>query len=121
MAVQQLFAGTPVADFDAALAWYERFMGKPPDFFPHEREAVWQVTDSGWIYIVEDADRAGGGLMTFMVDDLEALRADIARRGVEVGEINWVVPGEARSAWLTDPEGNRIQLAEVPGGDSGLA
>ena len=118
MNVKLLFAGTPVARFDAALTWYERFMGKPPDFFPHEREAVWQVTDTGWIYIVEDAAGAGGGVMTFMVDDLEALCAGIAQRGIEVGEIDWVIPESTRSAWITDPEGNRIQLGELPDGET---
>jgi hypothetical protein len=31
------------------------------------------------------------------------------------GPIEWVVPGEVRSAWITDPEGNRIQLGQVLG------
>ena len=50
LAVQQMFAGTAVADYDAALAWYERFMGRPPDFFPQEKEAVWQAPrrSAGW-------------------------------------------------------------------------
>jgi catechol 2,3-dioxygenase-like lactoylglutathione lyase family enzyme len=115
MTVNLLFAGTAVADFAASLAWYQRFLGRPPDFFPHEREAVWQVTDTGWIYIVDDAARAGGGLLTLMVDNLELRIDEIARRGIEVGEIAWVVPESTRSAWITDPEGNRIQLAEVLG------
>jgi catechol 2,3-dioxygenase-like lactoylglutathione lyase family enzyme len=113
MTVSQLFAGTAVADYPASLDWYERLMGRPPDFFPHEREAVWQVTGAGWIYIVEDADRAGGGLLTFMVDDLAGDVAELAQRGIESEGIAWVVPGSTRSAWITDPEGNRIQLAEV--------
>lgn len=113
MTVNLLFAGTAVADYDAALAWYERLMGRAPDFFPHEREAVWQVTDTGWIYIVDDAARAGGGLLTLMVDDLEARVDEIGRRGIETEGIAWVVPESTRSAWITDPEGNRIQLAEV--------
>lgn len=119
MAVQQMFAGTAVADYDAALAWYERFMGRPPDFFPQEKEAVWQVTDSGWLYIVaDDATRAGAGLLTLMVDDLEDRVAEIAGRGIETGEIDWVVAGEVKSAWITDPEGNRIQIGQALGGES---
>lgn len=114
MTVLQMFAGTAVADFDAALGWYEQFMGQPPDHFPHEKEAVWQVTESAWLYIVaDDTGRAGAGLLTLIVDDLEIRLAGIAARGIETGEIEWVVPGSTRSAWITDPEGNRIQLAEV--------
>ena len=29
-----LFAGIPVSDFAAALAWYERLLGGPPSFVP---------------------------------------------------------------------------------------
>jgi predicted enzyme related to lactoylglutathione lyase len=111
--VNLLFAGTAVSDYDVALDWYERFMGRPPDLVPQENEAAWQVTDSSWIYIVADAGRAGGGLLTLRVHDLEAHIAEIARRGIETGEIDWVVPGSTRSAWITDPEGNRIQLGQV--------
>ena len=39
-----LFAGIPVADFAAALAWYERLLGFPPTFFPNDREAVWELS-----------------------------------------------------------------------------
>jgi hypothetical protein len=44
MSVTHVFAGIPVADFDAALPWYERFAARPPDLVPHSREAAWQLT-----------------------------------------------------------------------------
>lgn len=118
MAVNQIFAGAAVADFEVARAWYARLMGRPPDLIPHEREACWQVTDAGWVYVVADADRAGKGLLTLLVDDLETHVAEIARRGIETGEINWVVPGSVRSMWITDPDGNRIQLGQVLADDA---
>lgn len=119
MAINQLFTGIRVSDFDVSLAWYERFMGRPPDAFPHEREAVWQVTDTSWLYIVADATvPAGRGLLTLMVDDLETHVAGIAQRGIDTGEIGWVVPGEVRSAWITDPDGNRIQIGQVIASDT---
>jgi hypothetical protein len=34
MAVTEFFAGIAVGDYESALPWYERFMGKAPDFFP---------------------------------------------------------------------------------------
>lgn len=113
MPVNQIFAGAAVADFGVARAWYERLMGRPPDLVPNDQEACWQTTDTGWFYIVADADRAGNGLLTLLVDDLETLVAGIAQRGIEVGAIEWVVPGSVRSVWITDPEGNRIQLGQV--------
>lgn len=35
-----LFAGIPVADYAAALSWYQRLLGEAPAFFPNDREAV---------------------------------------------------------------------------------
>ncbi len=59
MAITQAFAGVAVADYGSALAWYERLLGRAADFHPHETEAVWQLTETGWIYVVGDANRAG--------------------------------------------------------------
>jgi len=42
-----LFAGIPVADYTAALKWYERLLGSPPTFFPHDKEAVWSLRSIG--------------------------------------------------------------------------
>jgi hypothetical protein len=41
-------------------------MGRPPDFNPHENEAVWQIVANAWIYVVADSDRAGKALLTLM-------------------------------------------------------
>jgi hypothetical protein len=40
-----LFAGIPVTDYAAALKWYERLLGSPPTFFPHNKEAVWELAE----------------------------------------------------------------------------
>jgi hypothetical protein len=42
-----LFAGIRVNDYAAALAWYERLLGSPPSFFPHDTEAVWELAEHG--------------------------------------------------------------------------
>ena len=42
MAVNHVFAGIPVADYDAALAWYERLLGRLPDVIVKENEVMWQ-------------------------------------------------------------------------------
>ena len=40
-----LFAGIPVNDYAAALAWYQRLLGSPPRFFPSDTEAVWELAE----------------------------------------------------------------------------
>ncbi|MBK9711697.1 MAG: VOC family protein [Kouleothrix sp.] len=118
MDIKWFFAGVAVADYPAARAWYERLMGRAPDFTPHEHEAVWQIVENGWIYVVADADRAGKALLTFMVDDLDRHIAELTERGIAVGAIE-TQPGRYRNAEVTDPEGNRISFGQAlsPGND----
>jgi hypothetical protein len=65
VAVMHLFASIPVADRDAAVGWYGRLTGRPPDLVPNEKEAAWRLTETGWIYVIVDPDRAGSALHTF--------------------------------------------------------
>jgi hypothetical protein len=46
-----LFAGAPVADVAASVAWYERLLGRPADGPVHETEAMWRFSDSAWLYL----------------------------------------------------------------------
>jgi predicted enzyme related to lactoylglutathione lyase len=112
LAVNHFFAGVPVADYTTALAWYERLLGRPPDVIVHEEEAMWQVVQAGWIYVVGDTNRAGNALLTLLVDDLEYHVAAIAERGIATGAIE-TVPGAVRKAVIVDPEGNRITFGQV--------
>jgi predicted enzyme related to lactoylglutathione lyase len=111
MAITEFFAGIPVDDFRTALAWYERLFGKPPDFFPHEREAVWRVAEHAWVYVVADAERAGRALITILVENLDDQIAELAERGVPAGPID-VIPGAARRVAISDPEGNRVTFGQ---------
>jgi predicted enzyme related to lactoylglutathione lyase len=111
MAITHLFAGIAVADYPAALEFYERLFDRPADLLPHATEAAWQLSETGWLYVVQDADGAGGARHTLLVDDLEAEIAALARRGLDAGPVETLGSG-ARKAELRDPEGNRIGLGQ---------
>jgi predicted enzyme related to lactoylglutathione lyase len=112
MAINVLFAGIPVSQLERALDWYERFFGRPPDMAPNEHERTWQLTDDGWIYVVEDPERAGNGLITLIVDDLDVRLARLSERGIATGEVERLNQG-TRALMVADPDGNQIQLGEV--------
>ncbi len=78
-----LFAGIPVTDYAAALPWYGQFFGSGPSFLPNDIEAVWEVAEHRYIYIVREPGRAGNALVFSFVDDLDDRVAKIARRGIE--------------------------------------
>jgi predicted enzyme related to lactoylglutathione lyase len=111
LAIYHVFAGITVADYESAFVWYERLMGRPPDLVPQENEAAWQLTDTGWIYVIRGTNRAGKALVTMLVDDLEELVAHLGERGLAIGAIE-TVPGLYRKAVITDPEGNMISFGE---------
>lgn len=102
-----LFAAIPTADFAVGSAWWqERFFGgRAPDLIPNDHEACWRVADSCWLYVIGDAERAGKGLATLLVDDFDAW---LKRLG-DVGEIK-TMPGGIRTCHIRDPEGNTVQL-----------
>jgi predicted enzyme related to lactoylglutathione lyase len=114
MGITAAFAGIAVSDFAPMVAWYERLLGREPDMRPHETEAAWQLTDGGWLYVVKDPERAGGALLTLLVEDLDDEVAEVAARDIEMEPI-YTMPGKARKAEVDDPEGNRISLGQPIG------
>jgi len=108
MAVE-LFAGNRVSDYETAKAWYERLLGSEPSFEPHATEAVWELAEHRFLFILEESEGAGQAFHTIFVDDLDARVADIASRGIEPDE-RVTYPGKARKAIYNDPDGNEISF-----------
>lgn len=102
-----LFAGIPVADYAAALAWYEQLLGFPPAFFPNDSEAVWALADHRYLYIEHLPDHAGHAKLTLFVDDLKALVAQITNRGLEPA-LEETYENGVRKITYRDPDGNEI-------------
>ena len=107
-----LFAGLRVSDFAAALAWYERLLGEP-SFLPHATEAVWTLAEDRSVYVVQDADRAGQGVLLAFVEDLDAQVAEIAARGLAPDERETYANG-VRKAVFRDPDGNEVGFGGAP-------
>lgn len=114
-----LFAGLPVRDFAAARAWYEQLLGEP-SFFPHETEAVWTLGEDRSVYVVQDAERAGHGLVTIFVEDLDAWLEQIAARGLAPDERETYSHG-VRKMIFRDPDGNEVGFGGAPPDDGPAA
>jgi predicted enzyme related to lactoylglutathione lyase len=109
-----LFAGIPVTDYAAALPWYEQFFGGSPSFLPNDTEAVWEVAEHRYVYIVQEPARAGNALVLSFVDDLDDRIAEIARRGIEPAGRETYDSGVAKVTYR-DADGNEISLGGSPG------
>jgi hypothetical protein len=108
-----LFAGIPVADYAVALTWYQRLFGSPPTFFPTDTEAVWELAAHRSVYIEQRSEHAGHAMLTMLVDDLDALVAQIAERGLEPSQRETYENG-MRKITYRDPDGNEIGFGGVP-------
>jgi catechol 2,3-dioxygenase-like lactoylglutathione lyase family enzyme len=109
----ELFAGTPVRDYAAALPWYERVLGGPPSFLPNDIEAVWELAPHRFAYIVQEPEHAGHAVTTVMVDDLDDRMAEIAHAGIEP-ETRETYDNGVRKTTYVDPDGNRFAFGQVP-------
>jgi hypothetical protein len=108
-----LFAGIPVADYAAALKWYEKLLGYPPTFIPDDTEAVWELAEHRYMYIVQEAAHAGHARHTLFVDDLDALVAQITERGLEPARRETYSNG-VRKITYRDSEGNETGFGGAP-------
>ena len=108
-----LFAGIAVSDFARARAWYERLLGSEPSFLPHDTEAVWELAEHRFVFIVQDAERAGHAHHTIFVDDLDERVSQIAARGVAPSERETYANG-VRKITYSDADGNELGFGGAP-------
>ncbi len=108
-----LFAGIPVNDYAAALAWYEQLLGCPPTFVASDTEAVWELAEHRSVAIEQRPEHAGHALHTIFVDDLDTLVAGITDRGLEPTKRETYANG-VRKVTYHDPEGNEIGFGGAP-------
>ncbi|MGW7267015.1 VOC family protein [Streptomyces sp. NPDC054842] len=113
MAFTHVLAVAPVRDIEAAVAWYERLLGRPADTRPMEGLADWHINATAWVQVFRSPEHAGGALLNLVVDDLDAALVELAGRGITAGDVQ---PGgqRVRFAAVHDPDGNRVTLIENP-------
>jgi hypothetical protein len=102
-----LFAGMPVSDYATALSWYERLFGSPPAFLPNDVEAVWEIAEHRYLYIVVRPEHAGHAVQTLFVDDLDSRMTALAERGLEPATREIYANGVRKTTYL-DPDGNEV-------------
>jgi len=108
-----LFSGIPVADYPAAVKWYEQLLGFPPTFFPHDTEAVWALAEHRYVYVVQQPEHAGHARNTLFVDDVDGLITQIAGRGLDPAKRETYSNG-VRKITYRDADGNEIGFGGAP-------
>ncbi len=109
-----------VRDFDKAVAWYGDVLGS---------EVVYRLDDIAWGELTSPIEgvtlglgeteevKEGGITPTWGIDDLDAARAELERKGVKMDDLV-EYPGMVRLTTFYDPDGNPWMFAESQRGET---
>jgi predicted enzyme related to lactoylglutathione lyase len=98
-------------DPDALGAWYRDCLGLDAD-----EHGQWQQGPGVTVFaaFASDTDyfgsRAQQTMVNFRVADLDAMLAQLRAKGADVAADTQDMDGVGRFGWVTDPEGNRVEL-----------
>ena len=103
------------ADPAALGAWYRDCLGLDADDNGLWRQGagptVFATFESGTGYF---GSRSQQTMLNFRVRDLDAMLAQLRAKGADVAAEPQDMEGVGRFGWVTDPEGNRIELGSPP-------
>ena len=109
MPIDHVLAVIPVADLTVSADWYERLFGAEPSNRPMPNLAEWRLTDTGWVQVFVDGERAGRSFFNLAVSDLDAYVDELRTRGFVPGVIQDATKG-VRLSTIEDPDGNTINF-----------
>ena len=98
-------------DPDALRAWYQDCLGLDLDQY-----GLWQPEAGPTVFATFGSDtdyfgsRTQQSMLNFRVADLDAMLVQLRSKGADVAEQVEEMDGVGRFGWVTDPEGNRIEL-----------
>jgi predicted enzyme related to lactoylglutathione lyase len=99
------------ADPVALSAWYREVLGLDAD-----EQGLWQQDAGPTVFATFESDtdyfgsRTQQTMLNFRVRDLDAMLTQLRARGADVAGEPQEMAGVGWFGWVTDPEGNRIEL-----------
>jgi catechol 2,3-dioxygenase-like lactoylglutathione lyase family enzyme len=114
----------PVTDVDRAKRFYLDKLGfhLDADIQPTPQLRVVHMTPPGSacsvvvgpVVVGDGADLGSGARMQLVVTDIEAARAQLAERGIEVSEVHTLDPRDGgKFVYFCDPDGNNWAVQEI--------
>jgi predicted enzyme related to lactoylglutathione lyase len=99
------------ADPAALGAWYRDCLGLDAD-----ENGLWRQEPGPTVFATFEwetdyfGSQAQRAMLNFRVRDLDAMLAQLRAKGADVVEETQEMEGVGRFGWVTDPEGNRVEL-----------
>ena len=114
--------GTRTERFAETSAFFRDVLGLPV-VFEHPHQVVFGLPGGALVEVFGPGDPdhdhfSTGPVAGFLVDDIEAARAELERAGVELLGPLGGAPGEMRWAHFRAPDGNVYELTSLPGAGS---
>jgi predicted enzyme related to lactoylglutathione lyase len=107
------FTVYPVTDMKRARRFYEETLGMKLSTKPHD---VWvEYEPSGGCFALTTTMKpsaSGGGVIAFEVENVDALTAELRRKGVPI-PMDVIDTPVCRMSLVEDPEGNRVLLHQL--------
>jgi glyoxylase I family protein len=107
--INHVLAVIPVADLTFSADWYERLFDTGPTNRPMPSLVEWRLTDTGWVQVFVDGERAGRSFFNLAVSDLDEHVKGLRGRGFSPGEIQHATKG-VRISTIEDPDGNTLNF-----------
>src|ERR1700746_2389167 len=104
------------ADPAALSAWYRDCLGLDAD-----ENGLWHQGAGPTVFATFESEtdyfgsRAQQTMLNLRVRDLDAMLAQLRAKGADVAEETQDMEGVGRFGWVTDPEGNRVELWQPAG------
>jgi predicted enzyme related to lactoylglutathione lyase len=101
----------------ALSAWYRDCLGLNTD-----ENGLWRQEAGVTVFATFESDteyfgsRAQQTMLNFRVRDLDAMLTQLRAKGADVAKETQDMEGVGRFGWVTDPEGNRVELWQPSGG-----
>ena len=111
MSIMNALASVAVNDLNAAVQWYEKVLGKPPDSRPMPDVAEWKFERGGWLHVYTLPARAGSGSVTLAVSSIDDQIAQLNKLCIDTGQRS--SGDKVKTRMITDPDGNHIAFAEA--------
>ena len=111
MAISNALASVAVKNLSASRNWYQQLFGRPPDHQPMASVLEWKFERGGELQVYELAERAGRGSATFIVTNIDELRAQLAKLSAKAPEV--IESEHTRVVMIADPDGNSLAFAQT--------
>jgi catechol 2,3-dioxygenase-like lactoylglutathione lyase family enzyme len=111
--VRSVTFGIRTREPPAARAWYERVLGRAPDFVPADGVYEWRLAPGAWLQLMagEPSAAGTGQIARLGVAEIEAARTELAAAGARVGDVT-TIPDVVALCDVEDPFGNALSIYE---------